>query len=212
MSLKGQDMDDLTEKMYEISESQGEWLTKDELKQYASVSDEGRTAITNYLKSQGLRESDFTFSDLGDEVEIRSSVDQASKMLSAKFESFSYRGKDKVPKTKEYTVDASIADFVQNIYPIANFQEIKAPDLLTEKVDARNVQHAANAPAGCNLELVTPQCVVSKISFHSIAPMEQELFSKTAHLRILPHFSFFFCSVISTELPTTLHPKEIPSR
>lgn len=155
-------MDGLTEKMYEIAEAQGEWLTKDELKQYASVSDEGRDAIINYLKSQGLKDSDFTFSALGDEVEIRSSVAQASQMLGARFETFIYSGKKKASRTKEYTVDASIAKFVQNIYPIASFHDLKVPNLHPQKFNASEIQvTAAGAPAGCSTSVITPQCLVS---------------------------------------------------
>lgn len=162
MSLKGQDMEGLTQKMNEIASSNGQWLTKDELKQYASASDEAKTAITNYLKSQGLSESDYTFSPLGDEVQIKSSVAQASKMLAAKFESFLFSGKDKAARTKEYTVDASIAQYVQNIYPIADFQEIKVPNLQKKKDNARAIQDRADAPAGCDTAKVTPQCLVSR--------------------------------------------------
>lgn len=182
-------MDGLTEKMYEIAESQGEWLTKNELKQYASVSDEGRTAITNYLKSQGLKDSDFTFSDLGDEVEIRSSVAQASTMLSAKFETFIYSGKNKVPRTKEYTVDDSIADFVQNIYPIANFQEIHVPKLQIQTPDAGDIQEEANAPAGCNPKLVTPQCLVSFIEYRHVEEREKQF--------LIVSFSLFFSGFVA---------------
>lgn len=162
MSLKGQNMEGLTQKMNEIASSNGEWLTKDELKQYASASDEAKAAITNYLKSQGLSESDYTFSSLGDEVQIKSSVAQASKMLAAKFESFLLSGKDKAARTKEYTVDASIAQYVQNIYPIADFQHINPPNLHTKKDNGRAIQALANAPAGCDTAKVTPQCLVSR--------------------------------------------------
>ncbi|MCO5558705.1 hypothetical protein L7F22_012291 [Adiantum nelumboides] len=166
MSLKGQDMDGLTEKMYQIAESQGEWLTKDELRQYASVSDEGRTAVINYLKSQGVQDSDYAFSALGDEVEIRSSVARTSQMLSDNFETFiySYSGESKALRTKEYTVDASIAQYVQNIYPIANFHEIKAPNTHKQKVDDHEIQHAADVqdsavPKECDEIKVTPDCL-----------------------------------------------------
>ncbi|MCO5610629.1 hypothetical protein L7F22_064868 [Adiantum nelumboides] len=166
MSLKGQDMDGLTEKMYEIAESQGEWLTKDELRQYASVSDEGRTAIINYLKSQGIRESDYTFSALGDEVEIRSSVAVASQMLLANFGIFSLAGGKKALRSEEYTVDAAIAQYVQNIYPIANFQEIKAPNIHKQTIDDIEIQDAGEVqdsavPKECDIRLVTPECLVS---------------------------------------------------
>lgn len=157
MSLKGRNMEGLTQKMYEIAESQGEWLTKDELKQYASVSDEGRTAIINYLKSQGIADSDYTFSALGEEVEIRFSIAQTSQMLSCNFETFSYSGEAMAPRTREYTVDKSISRFVQNIYPIANFYEIKAPNIRIQKTDPIEVQNTADVPASCNIKKVTPK-------------------------------------------------------
>lgn len=138
-------MEGLTQEMTRIAESGGAWLSKDQLEKYASVSDSGRTAISDYLKSQGIKDSDITFSDLGDEVHIKSSVSQASKMLAAKFETFLF-GRDKAPRTKQYTVDASIAQYVQNIYPIADFQEVNVPNLHTQRIDARAIQDRADAP------------------------------------------------------------------
>ncbi|MCO5594508.1 hypothetical protein L7F22_048540 [Adiantum nelumboides] len=131
MSLKGQDMEGLTEKMYEIAESQGEWLTKDELRQYASVSDEGRTAIINYLKSQGIQDSEYTFSDLGDEVEIRSSVSQASQMLSSNFEIFSVAGEKKREfyKTSKYVPSQGDPQNVDVAIVQYNNQSISQKDL-----------------------------------------------------------------------------------
>lgn len=86
-------------------------LTQDQLAKYATPSVASLSAVQDFLKAQGFKDSDITYSSLKDEVTVVSNVGQASKLFAAQFSTYHFFG-DTVPRTKQYTIPAAIADAV----------------------------------------------------------------------------------------------------
>ena len=64
ITLKGKNMDGLTQKMYEISESNDHWMTTDQLKQYTAPKEEHAKVFQDWLQEHQVSEGQVKMSPL----------------------------------------------------------------------------------------------------------------------------------------------------
>ncbi|UZJ52762.1 hypothetical protein CBS101457_002082 [Exobasidium rhododendri] len=177
MSLASGDMAGLSTKMQEIATTGGAWLTDDELAAYAKPSADTTAAVTQYLLSQGLTTSALSFSKYGDQVTVTSTVGQTAKMFSAQFTNFNFNGLQ-VARTKGYTIPTAISSHVEDIFPLANFAQVKYNTAVIQKagpfdnttvVSERAMMTEEGmfsseldkraTPSSCSTSKVTPACL-----------------------------------------------------
>lgn len=81
VTLKGKNMQGLTQKMYEISASNGHWLTTDQLKQYTAPKEEHAKAFRDWLEEHQVSEAQVKRSPL--EVSFRGPGTQSKASATA---------------------------------------------------------------------------------------------------------------------------------
>ena len=174
MSLASSDMAGLSARMEQIAASGGEWLTDDELAQYAQPTAETRKAVTDYLTAQGIAASAMQFSKYGDQVTVQTTVGQTAKMFAAQFNTFNVKGAQ-VARTKEYTIPTEIASHIEDVFPLTNFGQVKHTTAVIEDMPASLMGNSTLAerfvdgdvdalarratPSSCSTAKVTPQCL-----------------------------------------------------
>ncbi|MCO5596092.1 hypothetical protein L7F22_050151 [Adiantum nelumboides] len=148
-------------------------LTIDQLQQYAAPTDENLSAVQNYLKSNGFSDSQISYNVFKNQITVQSTVGQAAKLFNAQFSNYNFAS-GVVPRTKQYTVPAEIANAVDFISPLSSF--IKADKVSTEPVkvtrdEAEEIyKRSAPSSANCNTAGVTPTCLRQYYGTYNYTP------------------------------------------
>lgn len=166
--LTGQNMAGLSTAMNKIAaDGNGQWLTDQQLGQYASPSDAAIKTVTNFLLSSGISSKAITTSKYRDQIKVTSTVGQTAKLFSAKMINYNANGPT-ISRTKSFTIPASISQYVDDVSPLAVFgsiqgsgmslDEAKVAQTLQERHPAVHQIRSNTVPISCNVSSVTPQC------------------------------------------------------
>lgn len=181
MALSSADMDGLTERMNQIAATNGQWLTDDELAQYARPSDETTNVVRSYLKAQGIADDAITASKFGDQLTVKTTVAQTAKLFAAQFQKFNVNGVT-TARTKSFTIPQEIAAAVSDVYPLVNFGSVRhmtsviEDDHFNSTVAERAFQESVEilesraTPSSCSTSAVTPQCLKDYYGRASYSP------------------------------------------
>jgi tripeptidyl-peptidase-1 len=163
-ALPQKDFSGLEKALYAAStpggENYGQYLSKAEVNAFVAPSTEILESVRSWLTTNGLSSS--LASPAGDWITVNATVEQANKLLQAKYTSFSQDGTDtKVTRTLEFTIPAEVKDSILTIHPTVTFpvissSESRKPSNLTASAnpvsDRRNASQSTAAddlPASC---------------------------------------------------------------
>ncbi|TFL02170.1 Pro-kumamolisin, activation domain-containing protein [Pterulicium gracile] len=94
----------------------GQYLSKDQVNDYASPSEEAVASVSSWLESQGLSPS--SLSPSGDWITVQATVRQANRLLQAEFKRYEAEGLDgPVVRTLSYTIPDMVKDHIAAMHP-----------------------------------------------------------------------------------------------
>lgn len=160
MALKGAQLDQLDARMIQIAQSGGEWLTTEELAEYAAPAASSIASIKSLLAAHGIPEGAISFSKMQDFVTVNATVGQVNQLFSTQLVDFAHPTIGKtVRRAKQYTVPAAITEHVVDVAPIAFFAPPASTVHRPRRLDTTAMANEKRAvPRSCNLQVVTPQC------------------------------------------------------
>lgn len=88
-------------------------LSQSQVAAYASPTNTTLATVQSYLKSQGIADAAITYNNFKDQITVKSTVSQASKLFSANLASYSNPQGTVVPRTTSYTIPAQISSAVR---------------------------------------------------------------------------------------------------
>ncbi|PWN33128.1 subtilisin-like protein, partial [Meira miltonrushii] len=148
-------------------------LTTDQLQQYVAPTDDNLSAVQNYLKSNGFSDSQISYNVFKNQVTVQSTVGQAAKLFNAQFSNYNFAN-GAVPRTKQYTVPAEIANAVDFISPLTSFQQVQKvsrdPVRITRDQEEELYKRSVPSAANCNTAGVTPTCLRQYYGTYNYTP------------------------------------------
>lgn len=179
MALTSGDMDGLTERMNQIAATNGQWLTDDELAQYARPSAETTNAVMSFLAAQGISSDAITASKYGDQLTVKSTVAQTAKLFAAQFQSYNVQGVT-AARTKSFTIPQEISSAVSDVYPLVTYGSVRHLTAVIEHDNSTiadrafqesvEMLEARATPSSCSTSAVTPQCLKDYYGRSSYSP------------------------------------------
>lgn len=148
-------------------------LTIDQLQKYSAPTDENLAAVQNYLKSNGFSDSQISHNVFKNEITVQSTVGQAAKLFSTQFSNYNIAN-GSVPRTKQYTIPAEIANAVDFISPFTSFVQAEKvsmePVKMTRNEAEELLKRSAPSSANCNTASVTPTCLRQYYGTYNYTP------------------------------------------
>lgn len=133
-------------------------LTRQEALALRNPDQQDVNEVLNWLKSQGVKAKATPDKDW---VHVKTSIEQAEKLLEMDVNFYQFEDQDPVLRTKEYSVPESVADAITFIHPIANFMRPKK-EILSPSEDFSptmlNSLHLAKRDVACS-PVVVPDCI-----------------------------------------------------
>lgn len=80
---------------------------------YASPTNTTLATVQSYLKAQGIADSAISYNNFKDQITVKSTVAQASKLFSASLASYSNPDGTVLPRTTSYTIPSQISSSVR---------------------------------------------------------------------------------------------------
>lgn len=163
IGLKQSNVAGLQAKLLDISDPRsknyGKWLSKDEVNAFTAPPTENVEAIKAWLSSAGITDISTPSPDW---IEFTAPVSQMNTLLNAKYESFWHSIDDRtVPRTREYSIPASLHDMIDMITPTTAFYSRTAPHA-TSVVPAA-VAEIITTPSNSTLHTKRQACDVTRI-------------------------------------------------
>ncbi len=159
--LNQPDMNGLAARIDEISNSDGNWLTEDDLKQYVTPSAAAQDAVRSHLTSSGISSDAITFNSLGDQATVTTTVANAKKVFpSTDFLAFDFKGRN-IVRTRALNIPDAISSDVFHVSGLTDFPQIRrlAPiDPVAAAPVTQNLAARADS-TDCNPAKVTPSCL-----------------------------------------------------
>ncbi|TFL04400.1 Pro-kumamolisin, activation domain-containing protein, partial [Pterulicium gracile] len=94
----------------------GQYLTKDQVKDFAGPSEDAVASVSSWLEEHGLSAS--SLSPSGDWISVEATVAQANKLLQADFKSYEAKGTDApVIRTLSYELPPQVKDHIVVVHP-----------------------------------------------------------------------------------------------
>jgi len=174
LGLKQEKFDELVHHLYEVSDPSharyGQHLSKEEVDALIAPHPDTTAAVNDWLMYHGVDSPESTTS-AGEWVTVRVTVEQAEKMLGAKYGVYRHaKSGDTVLRTVSYSLPKELHSHIDVVAPTTYFgtmKSMKATHFLQPELDAvhaKNVSDAiepiANAvpPASC-ASIITPSCL-----------------------------------------------------
>lgn len=167
ISLTAADQAGLDDRIAQITESGGPWLTSDELKGYVAGQSAHVEAIKAFLVSKGVHRNNIKLNDLGDRLSVHSTVDQANAIWST---SLQKRGSSSSLDmlADALQIPAHLQHMITDVYPFIGRSSSAAAvatgphnssSASSRVMTAAETKAAAADPNACNADLVTPECL-----------------------------------------------------
>ncbi|THU92986.1 subtilisin-like protein [Dendrothele bispora CBS 962.96] len=172
LGLKQDKFDELVRNLYEVSEPSharyGQHLSKEEVDTLVAPHPDTVSAVNDWLMYHGISEPESTTS-AGEWVTIRVTVEQAEKMLGAKYGVYRHdKSGDTVLRTVSYSLPKELHSHIDVVAPTTYFGTMKSmkathflqPELDVHAKNVSDVEPIANAvpPASC-ATTITPSCL-----------------------------------------------------
>lgn len=174
VSLKQQNVDDLYQKVMEVStpdhSSYGKHYEGHELRSLLKPSEETSNVAISWLQDSNIT----AITDDGDYVLFSSSVETANKLLNTKFAWYTNAENQKVIRSLSYSVPGNVASHINFVQPTTRFGSLSALGSTVEKIDTGApfdgsvsfTGAAVQAPnITCNLT-ITPECLLDLYNVH----------------------------------------------
>nr|POE46177.1 tripeptidyl-peptidase sed2 [Quercus suber] len=159
IGLKQSNIPGLQAKLLDISNptssNYGKWLSKDEVNAFTAPTAENVEAVKAWLTAAGITDISTPAPDW---IEFTAPVSQMNDLLDAKYESFWHSIDDRtIPRTRQYSVPASLHDVIDMITPTTAFYSRVAPGV---DADPASTKATANAKRqACDTSSLVPSCL-----------------------------------------------------
>lgn len=170
INVESRDIPGLTARMKQIAEeNKGNWLSDEELRQYAAPTQEATDAVLKFLASKEILPSQIKSSRYGDRITVNTTIGKTAEMFNAIFKDYKV-GQDVIPRTKEYTIPAALAPHVKNISPLAVFAESQRSSQGVDITSSALRRRATTVSSGCDENDVTQKCLKEYYGTASYTP------------------------------------------
>lgn len=159
----------LTARMEQIALTRSAWLTEEEVASYVAPTAEAKAAVDAAIKGIGATG---VYSRQGDHVAVTTTVEKAAQFFGASFIHYQHTETSETAyKTHSYTIPASIANHISDVYPIATFGLVRSTTRFTKlSAEQEKAVEARATPAGCSTSAVTLACIRALYGFSSYVP------------------------------------------
>ncbi|KAJ6617313.1 Pro-kumamolisin, activation domain-containing protein [Mycena sp. CBHHK59/15] len=159
LALNQRDIPGLEDTIYEVStpgsSRYGQYLTKEEVEQFAAPSEDTISQVNEWLSSKNLTSS--PISPAGDWIAINLSVSQANELLVADFSTFQNQDTNvTVVRTLSYSIPTTLKSSISFVYPTVTFDHFFRS--FTLSLNRPTVSPRETVPADCQAEW-TPACL-----------------------------------------------------
>lgn len=174
VSLKQQNVDDLYQKVMEVStpdhSSYGKHYDHIELRNLLKPSDETSNVAISWLQDSNIT----AIKDDGDYILFTSSVETANKLLNTKFAWYTNAEDQKVIRTLSYSVPSEVASHINFVQPTTRFGSLNPLGSTVDKIDTGAAFDGSVSFTGaqvqtpnitCNLT-ITPECLLDLYNVH----------------------------------------------
>ncbi|KAJ7655471.1 peptidase S8/S53 domain-containing protein [Mycena rosella] len=165
LALTQNDIAGLQDTLYDISTPgnarYGQYLTQDEVNQFAAPSAGTLSQVNSWLAAQNLASSPLT--PAGDWVSVNMTVSQANEMFAAEFSTFQNQDTNQtVVRTLSYSIPTTLEAGISWVHPTVNFPVVKTSSVLnlTSKAVSKRASPNGSVSADCRASSSwTPACL-----------------------------------------------------
>ncbi|CAO1636831.1 unnamed protein product [Sympodiomycopsis kandeliae] len=169
LTLKGKNFDALADKMYEISSTNGPWLTVEQLRQYTEPEQAHINALHEWFKEHGVAEEHIQQSPLGDHYTVSATRETIQKLFPTDQQSQlpEFFAKSVI----SYDVPSEASKMENGYQRNVKFQKTTEPaSSLSQGLSANPVAH----PSVCNTSAIDPGCIRSFYGLNKYSPKPTE--------------------------------------
>jgi tripeptidyl-peptidase-1 len=125
VALKEPGIEELKAKLNQRHTSSGQHMSRDEVHNYRQPAQTTTNAVSEWLKSRGVRE----FDNRGSIISFEASAQTVKSLFQADLAYYAYNGSDAAPvlRALSYTVPTWLRDHIDFVHPISNFMPPRAP-------------------------------------------------------------------------------------
>ncbi|KIY62913.1 family S53 protease [Cylindrobasidium torrendii FP15055 ss-10] len=165
VGLKAKNASGLEDRLYAVSSpksaSYGQYLSKDQVKEYMSPSDDSITAVQSWLEANGVTDHAVQGA-YGDYISFSAPASVASTLLSTDFHTYKNAATGTtLTRALEYSLPEDISAHVAFVHPVTNFVEkaLGGPQVrIPVSGNSTETKRANPAPSSCDSQ-VTPACL-----------------------------------------------------
>ena len=122
MALQSGDLDGLASKMDEIAAGSGEWLSDEELGQYAAPSSNTSDAALAFLTAAGISPSQITMSKHGDYVTVDTTVEQVENLFDTQLYDHVFESQHLAIRAPSgFALPQGLDEHIVDVSPLAHF-------------------------------------------------------------------------------------------